>query len=89
MIEVSYSVRFTKVLKKKIKQQKDLDKRFVEKLKLFVGNPFHPSLKTHKLTGNLEGYYSFSMGYDLRVVFYFNTDNNAVFADIGTHDEVY
>lgn len=50
MIQVSYSAHFVKTLKKKIKRQRDLESRFVEKLELFIVKPFHPSLKTHKLT---------------------------------------
>lgn len=32
---------------------------------------------------------SFSVDYDERVLFYFTEDGNAVFVDIGSHDEVY
>jgi mRNA-degrading endonuclease YafQ of YafQ-DinJ toxin-antitoxin module len=46
-------------------------------------------LRTHKLSGDLQEYWSFSIEYDVRVVFQFATKNSAVFQDIGTHDEVY
>ena len=47
--------------------------------------------KTHKLSGKLKGLWSFSIEYDLRVVFFFTNDKpkKAVFVDMGTHDEVY
>jgi len=50
---------------------------------------FEPQLKTHKLTGKLQDLWSFSIDYDLRVIFYFVNETNAVFVDIGSHDEVY
>jgi len=89
MINVSYSKHFTRLLRKRISSSKSFEATFFQKVEIFIHNPFHSSLKTHKLSGSLEGYWSFSIEYNLRVIFYFNADNNAVFADIGTHDEVY
>jgi mRNA-degrading endonuclease YafQ of YafQ-DinJ toxin-antitoxin module len=60
-----------------------------------LGNdPFHPSLKSHKLTGKLDGLWSCSVAYDCRVNFAFKTDLETssdliVLTDIGSHDEVY
>jgi addiction module RelE/StbE family toxin len=89
-VEVSFSTSFKKRFRKKIKGTTTED-FFWKAVELFVANPFHAPLKTHKLSGNLKGLWSFSIGYDLRVVFYFTKDKpqKAVFVDIGTHDEVY
>jgi len=46
-------------------------------------------LKTHKLSGELRNLWSFSLEYDLRVVFFFAEENKVVLVDIGTHEEVY
>lgn len=51
-------------------------------------DPHSSSLKTHKLRGELAGYYSFSVSYNLRILFEFINDREAGFIDIGTH-EVY
>lgn len=88
MIKVSYSKRFERIYKKQISNKPVLEEVF-QKLEIFIHHPFHHSLKTHRLSGKLDGYWSFSIEYNLRVIFYFNEDNNAVFADFGTHDEVY
>jgi len=58
---------------------------------LFLNDPFDSRLKTHKLSGKLKDLWSFSLEYDLRVVFFFTKDKpkKAVFVDIGTHNEVY
>lgn len=60
-------------------------------MELFINDPFEAKLKTHKLSGKLKDLWSFSIEYDLRVVFFFTKDKpkRAVFVDIGTHDEVY
>jgi mRNA-degrading endonuclease YafQ of YafQ-DinJ toxin-antitoxin module len=60
-------------------------------LELFINDPYDSRLKTHKLSGKLNGLWSFSIEYDLRVVLFFTKDKpkKAVFIDIGTHDEVY
>ncbi len=89
MINLSYSNHFTKALKKRLIGNKTFEKKFFQKIELFTQNPFHSSLKTHKLSGDLEGYWSFSIEYNVRVIFYFSSDIKVVFADIGSHDEVY
>lgn len=61
-------------------------------LKLLAENAFHPSLKTHKLKGKLEGSWACSAGYDLRILFEFvqHEGSEAILLEaIGTHQEVY
>jgi mRNA-degrading endonuclease YafQ of YafQ-DinJ toxin-antitoxin module len=88
-VEVSFSSSFKRVFKKRIKGNPDLESRFWQKLEQFTTDPFDPSLKTHKLSGRLKEYWSFSVDYDGRVLFYFTDDEKAVFVDFGSHDEVY
>ncbi|MFQ4135432.1 type II toxin-antitoxin system YafQ family toxin [Nodosilinea sp. PGN35] len=88
-MEVSFSSPFKRVFKKRIKGNAELEARFWQKLEQFTADPFHPSLKTHKLSGKLKDLWSFSVDYDARVIFYFTEDDKAVFIDIGSHDEVY
>ena len=66
-----------------------LQDKFWQKVEHFIQDPFEPQLKTHKLTGKLQDLWSFSIDYDLRVIFYFVNEINAVFVDIGSHDEVH
>jgi mRNA-degrading endonuclease YafQ of YafQ-DinJ toxin-antitoxin module len=88
-VEVSFSSAFKRVFKKRIKGNKDLEEKFWRKLEQFTVDPYDPSLKTHKLSGKLKEYWSFSIDYDERILFYFTEDEKAVFVDIGSHDEVY
>lgn len=57
-------------------------------LRRFVADPRDPLLRTHKLKGKLDGYWSFTVEADLRVVFRWDGDV-AHLIDLGTHDEVY
>ncbi len=89
MLKVAFSSSFQKALKKRIERDKVLEKRFWETLEIFIHDPFDERLRTHKLSGKLKELWSFTMGYDVRVIFYFSNKDKAVFIDIGKHDEVY
>lgn len=86
-MKVTFAPSFKRAFKKRIKNSK-LESRFWKKLDLFIEDPFSSELKTHKLTGRLESYWSFTIEYDCRVVFYF-AEEGAIFIDIGSHEQVY
>jgi len=66
-----------------------LSERFQQKLSLFCNEPFHPSLKTHNLSGSLAGYWAISITYEYRLIFKFISDKKVLLIDLRTHDEVY
>ncbi len=88
-VSVGFSSSFKKAFKKKIKGRKEIEEKFWKCMADFIQNPFDTRLKTHKLSGKLKDDWSFSVEYDLKVVFYFAGSQKAVFTDIGGHDEVY
>ena len=58
----------------------------------FAEDAFHPSLKTHKLQGELKDSWASSAGYDLRIVFAFvqQEGQEAILLEtVRKHDEVY
>ena len=57
-------------------------------LRRFSINPRDPLLRTHKLKGELAGYWAFSVADDLRVVFRWEGEV-AFLVGLGSHDEVY
>lgn len=89
MTEVAFSSSFRRAFKKYIRKNKTLERTFWGKTNAFIHDPFQKSLGAHKLTGELKNLWSFSVAYDCRVIFYFETPSKVVFIDIGTHDEVY
>jgi len=84
----SFSTEVTSELKKIKQKQPLLSKKIQKQLKLFRENVKHPSLKTHKLKGNLTNTWSISIEDNTRLI-YFIKDNEAIFFKIGNHDEVY
>ena len=54
-----------------------------------IKDPFNSRLRTHKLTGRLEGLWAFSVSFDCRVIFKFLGKTEILMIDIGGHDEVY
>lgn len=81
-MEVFYSSNFKKSIKK-YREHQDLIKK---KINLFIQDPLDKSLKTHKLSGRLSGYWSFSVNYHLRIMFEFIDKGTAGLVDIGTHE---
>lgn len=81
--KIRYTSEFIRELKKLTH-----DKRLIasKKEKLFKQNPFAQILRTHKLTGKLEGFWSFSVNYQDRIIFRFISDNEVIFYKIGNHD---
>ncbi len=89
MIKITFSSSFKRAFKRRIAGNKEREEVFRTKLESFKNNPFEPGLKNHKLSGKLKDYWSFSVEYDLRIIFYFADKEKVVFVDIGTHKEVY
>jgi mRNA-degrading endonuclease RelE of RelBE toxin-antitoxin system len=52
---------------------------------LFEENPFHPLLRTHKLTGVLSGLWSFSVDFRHRVIFEFLSGREVLLLRVGNH----
>lgn len=75
-------------LEKLKSKDKILAQRIEKQLELFAQNHLHPSLRTHKLAGKLENFWSISIDKRIRMVFTLD-ERGAYFIDIGTHDQVY
>lgn len=58
------------------------------KLEIFEYNEKHPSLRLHKLKGELGENWSISVTMGFRMLFYIEEDE-AVFYKMGKHDQVY
>ncbi|UFH59200.1 type II toxin-antitoxin system RelE/ParE family toxin [Sulfurovum mangrovi] len=86
IISDAYKKRVTKFLKK----HPDMFKRYAKAMSILEVDPFHPSLRLHKLKGNLNEYYSVSINMEYRVVIDFLiVDQEIIPIDIGSHDDVY
>ncbi|HNQ66467.1 MAG TPA: type II toxin-antitoxin system mRNA interferase toxin, RelE/StbE family [Smithella sp.] len=89
MIKISWDQGFKRVYRKKVKNDDELKSRFWGAVEMFAKDPFQSRLRTHKLTGKLDGLWAFSVSYDCRVIFKFLSKKEILLIDIGGHDEVY
>ncbi|MCG6134212.1 MAG: type II toxin-antitoxin system mRNA interferase toxin, RelE/StbE family [Nostoc sp. LLA-1] len=85
---------FKRAFKRVVRKNPRLEEKIFEILELLVAEPFAPTLKSHKLRGNLEGMWACWVEYDCRIIYAFqpNPDEDEdmiVLIDLGTHDEVY
>lgn len=81
-----------KTLRKIKAKDQILASKIERKLFLFVQNPGHPSLRTHKLTGEFENRWSISINRNIRMVYIIQAEDKeefAYFIAIGTHEQVY
>ncbi len=81
-IEIAFKPSFLRDFKK---LEKNLQTDAREKIALFKNIENHEQLRVHKLTGKLNGCYSFSVTYSHRVVFSWEDKETAVFLGIGDH----
>lgn len=79
---------FRKHYKKRILPYRNLDRRFENRLKLFLQDPQNPELKDHRLIGSLKGLRAFAITGDIRVVYQILNDVLELY-DVGSHAQVY
>lgn len=79
--QIHYTSTFRKAYRKLPTQIQDAVDR---KDMFFRKNPFHQSLRTHKLHAPFQGLWSFWVTRNYRILFEFVKDG-AIFYDVGTH----
>jgi mRNA-degrading endonuclease YafQ of YafQ-DinJ toxin-antitoxin module len=63
-----------------------IQKKAEDKILLFKSNPFHPSLRLHKLSGDLESYWSISIDMKHRIIIKIRENGDIILVTIGKHD---
>ncbi|MBN1664490.1 MAG: plasmid stabilization protein [Deltaproteobacteria bacterium] len=90
MAEILYTDSYLKRAGIFIKKHPDLISQYEKTLKILEINPYHPSLRLHKLRGKLSELYSVSINISYRVTIMFLIEDDKIIpTDIGSHDEVY
>jgi len=88
--DLIYTESYIKKATKFIKKHPDLLRQYEKTLKLLEKNPYHPSLRLHKLEGNLSGVYSISINTVYRITLELIIDkDNIILINVGKHEEVY
>jgi mRNA-degrading endonuclease YafQ of YafQ-DinJ toxin-antitoxin module len=81
-MQIFYSSKFKSSFTKLNFESKD---QVLFREKIFRSNPFHKSLKTHKLSGKYKDFWSFSVDYRYRIMFSFESSDTVVFCNVGDH----
>ena len=90
MYEVIFTKKYEKTSKKFFKKHSNLVNKYIKTIRLLKSNPHHPSLRLHKLQGNLKEFYSISLDMEYRIILDFIIiDRKIYLIDIGKHDEIY
>ncbi len=90
MYKIVESKQYTKKLIKFLKKHRNLILKYEKTIFLLESNPHHPSLRLHKLQGNLKEYFSVSLDMEYRIILDFIIiDEQIILIDIGSHDDVY
>lgn len=82
-MDIAYTPQFLRMFRK---LEKDLKEEVVEKIELFAKDPTSSMLKAHKLKGKLKNRYSFSVNYQIRIVYTPLSKKEVAFLAIGGHD---
>lgn len=79
-------IHFNEEFKNQFKNlSKNIQKKACKCEILFRKNPFHPSLRLHKLKGKLDGLWSISIDMKYRIIFKSMPDGVILFISIGLH----
>ncbi|MDP3726388.1 MAG: type II toxin-antitoxin system mRNA interferase toxin, RelE/StbE family [bacterium] len=85
-MKILYSRGF---LKQASKLPKQIQTKLDTLIALLIKNPFHPSLHSKPLSGDLSMMYSFRIARDWRVIFCFEDKENIKLLRVGNRKDIY
>ena len=87
---IVYTPSYNKLAAKFLKKHPDLYSQYDKTLKLLEVDPYHPSLRMHKLKGILSDIHSVSINMSYRITLEIIVyDNKLILVDVGHHDSIY
>ena len=90
MIKIKISEKYTKKAISFFKKHKNLYPQYKKTIEILQHNPYHSSLRIHKLKGKMNRFSSVSITMKYRIVVDFIVlDDVIILIDIGSHDDVY
>ena len=94
MRNIDWTAKSQLTFKRLIRKSPQLRPLIEKTLRQLAEDPYHPSLRTHKLVGDLSDIWACSVDYNHRILFEFvqkaESDLDAILLlNIGSHDEVY
>jgi mRNA-degrading endonuclease YafQ of YafQ-DinJ toxin-antitoxin module len=90
MFEIIETKTYIRKVRKFLKKHPNIFKKYEKTIFILEQNPHHPSLRLHKLQGEMKEYFSVSIDMEYRIIIDFIiVDEKIYLLDIGSHDEVY
>ena len=88
--EIIFTESYTRRAIRFLRKHPELKKQYRKTLELLDLNPHHPSLRLHKLSGDLSALHSVSINISYRITLEFLVEGNTILpVNIGKHDDVY
>ena len=85
-----FSDSYVKRARKFLRKHPDVTKQYQKTLMLLELDPFHPSLRLHRLEGRLKGLSSVSINMSYRIVLELEIHGDEIILiNVGTHDQAY
>jgi addiction module RelE/StbE family toxin len=93
-MKIAWTPKSLRAFKRLIRKNPNLRPLIEQTLRQLAEDPFHPSLHTHKLKGDLANSWSCSIDYSYRLLFEFvenpaDETEGILLINLGDHDEVY
>ena len=93
-MKLVWSAKFLRAVRKIARRKPDILDQIEAALKRLEADPYDPKLRSHALSGEFDGCWACTAGYDLRIIFEFigskkSAQKEIHLLNIGTHDEVY
>jgi proteic killer suppression protein len=91
---MAYRIVFTESYSRRairfIRKHPEVRRQYEKTLQLLELNPFHPSLRLHRLKGRLKDLHSASITLQYRITVEFLIDGTTIIpVAVGSHDDVY
>lgn len=89
-----YRIRLSTPFRRKetrfLKKHPEVILQYEKTIHLLGTNPYHPSLRLHKLKGALQAFHSVSINMKYRITIEFIIQDNLIIpVNVGSHDEAY
>lgn len=85
-----FTASYEKRARRFLQNHPELFRQYEKTLRLMEADPFHPSLRLHRLKGRLAGLHSASINISYRITIEFLLEADRIVpVDVGPHDDVY
>ncbi|MBE8233544.1 MAG: plasmid stabilization protein [Endozoicomonadaceae bacterium] len=90
MFQLVFTPSYEKRLKRFLKKYAQVKSQYIKVIQILEIDPYHPSLRIHRLQGRLKELHSISINMSYRISIEFIIEDKKIIpVDIGKHDDIY